>query len=333
MAITSYGYYNEVIPGAVAAGVFTLAAAHRYWVEDQNAVKVTRVTGGTRHISIAPGRFGAWGIYNISDDSVTLQLPNPTSGTQWHLVYARHVWADGESETTFETEPCGTSPTRPGAFTDVPGEEVWQPLAYVPITAGQSDPGIPTDLRAQGTAGGAVAITSDLALPYYEHLGAELWLGRTKYCRVLNAAGTAQQWMIDPGPYGRHQITQGSSGWGSSRTGWTTSQLSLRAIRDGNHVEIDFRTRRTLANIAVSSTGHVVDVPLFDLNPEWRPSNTVYAACTYINQNLGNSMGLVTLDTGGVIWFTAGTPNQALRRMDPGSWSLSCTFNFIQQGA
>jgi hypothetical protein len=334
VAITSRNYYNDVVPGADAARLFTLASARRFWCEDQNAVKVSRVVGGTRQIKIAPGRFGAWGISNYNDSEVTLQLPNPSSGTQWHLAYAEHVWADGASATTFKTEPCGTTATKPGAYEVTPGDTVWQPLAYVPITAGDSDPGLPVDLRVQGTAAGSAAITSEMALPYYEFLGEELWLGKTRYSRILNAAGTAQEWLIDKGPYGRNAINPAPSSWGTSYTGWTTTALNSRMIRDGNSVELDLRITRVGASLSVGPDGHIADVKMIKLNQEWWPSHVTYSGgCSYIGPDNRNYAGLCNINEEGDVSFIAGTGTKAIAQKSIGAWSVSATFRYTQQGA
>ena len=325
----SYGYPGTIEPGAVWAQM-QWGLGNRYWVYSQAHLRVTPVSNGTRQVSVASGFFGGWGILDHNDASVTVSLPTVSSGTKWFLIVARRTWQTTNA-TSFTYIDCGTSPTYPAERNQEPGVIDDQPLAFVPLTAGSTVPGTPRDVRVIGTSPDNQIIMDELALGYMTFTGVRLRLGTTDYVRGLNASGSPV-WQIDRGPFGRNPITVYPSGWGSSRSGWTTAQLVSRAIRDGNTVQIDLRIRRVGSNIPVGSGGGVTDVPLFDVVSELRPSNTVYTACTYINQDSSNSDGLVSLDTSGTVWFTAGTPNRNLRQMPVGSWSLSATFVYIQTG-
>lgn len=333
MAINSWGYFNDVTPG----DQWSLTAAYataRFWVYNQDAVRVTPLIGGTREVQISTGEFGCYGIYNENTTVATVQLPAPVSeGTQWYLISATHTWADALSATTFEALHCGSVAQIPAGRVVNPGTKVTQPLAYVPITFGESDPGTPIDLRAMGIGREDVLINSEFALPYLAYAGMRCRLGKIEYSRTLNSSGTTHEWFINRGSFGRNPITDTSS-WGSSYSGWTTVGVTTRAVRDGNSVELDFRIRRTGANINVASDGGVVDANaiMFNANSEWRPTRPAYAIASYISPGGGNYMGLASIDTNGDISFTAGTPGVVLSQRPAGSWSLSCTFNFIQTG-
>jgi hypothetical protein len=333
MAITSWGYFNEVTPGDQWSLTAAYATGSRFWVYNQDAVKVTPKIGGVREVNISAGEFGCYGIYNNSDAVATVQLGVPGSGTQWWLIVARHTWADALSATTFEALHCGSIAQLPAGMEVTPGDTVTQPLAYVPITVGDSDPGTPIDMRAMGTGKDDVLINSEFALAYLAYAGMRCRLGKTEYSRSLNAAGTGHEWVINKGPYGRDAITAASTSWGTSSSGWTTADLNSRMIREGNTVHLNLRIRRSGSTINVAADGGVVDQGMITTNAEWRPTNTIYTACSYISPGGGNYQGLAVWGDNGLISFTAGTPNIDLATQPAGSWSLSCTFTHVQTGA
>src|SRR5690606_4002106 len=324
----SLGYPGAIAPGTAWANMQKGLGA-LYWCEDFGAARVTPLSGGTRQVQVGAGWFGGQGIVDYNDAPVTVTLPS-VSGNRWFLIVARRTWQTTNA-TSFTYIDCGTSPVYPPELNKDPGVIDDQPLAFVPLSAGSTVPGTPRDVRVMGSSPASMIIVDELALGYNANLGTRLRLGNREYVRGLTASGTPT-WLVDNGPFGRNPITVYPSGWGSSRSGWTTSQLVSRAIRDGNTVQIDLRIRRVGSNIPVGSAGGVTDVPMFDVVSELRPSNTLYTACSYINQDNSNSDGLVSLDTSGTIWFSAGTPNRNLRQMPAGSWSLSATFVYIQTG-
>lgn len=334
MAITSHGYFNEVIPGNIAARVFTFATNHRFWCYNQDAVRVTPVIGGTREIQISVGEFGSFGIYNSNNSVVTLQLDAPVSaGDQWWFVSATHTWDDGDSETTFELLHCGSVAQQPAGYTVDPGNTITMPLAYVPITFGDSDPGTPIDLRAMGTATGDVLVNSEQAISYLGYAGMSVWLGKTHYNRVLNSAGTNHSWSIDPGPWGKASGLVTSTAFAGGVGGWAFTGLGSVIRRDGNTVSGVLRLRRSSGgDIIVGPTGGVGDTLMCNISDAWRPSEPQSGlACTYIDQGGGNQQGSVTIDHLGDVKFTAGMPNRNLHVMPAGSWSISIPFTFIQE--
>jgi len=333
MAIESWGYFNEVTPGEQWSLSAAYATGSRFWVYNQDAVRVTPLIGGTREVNISAGEFGCFGIYNNSDAVATVQLGVPGSGTQWWLVVAKHTWADGASATTFEALHCGSVAQLPAGMDVDPGAVVTQPLAYVPIAVGQTNPGTPIDMRAMGTGKDDVLINSEYALAYLAYAGMRCRFGKTEYSRTLNAAGTAHEWLITKSPYGRDAIAAASASWGTSSSGWTTADLNSRMIRDGNTVHLNLRIRRSAGNLNVAADGGIGDAPMITTTTEWRPTNTIYTGATYIGPGGGNYLGLAAWGDNGVISFQAGTPNIDLAQVPAGSWSLSCTFTHVQTGA
>jgi len=326
----SIGYPGTIAPGTTWANM-QWGLGTRYFVYHQDNVRVTPVAGGTRQVSISAGYFGGWGILDQNDAPVTVSLPTVASGTKWFLIVARRTWQTTNA-TTFTYIDCGTSPVYPGTRNTSPGVIDDQPLAFVPLAAGSTVPGTPRDVRVMGTSPENQIINDDLALGYMAYLGVRLRLGTTQYVRGLNAAGNPV-WQIENGAYGRDAITEATSSWGSSMAGWTTAGVVSRAIRYGNVVELNLRSRKMSGDLVVGSAGGVVDTPIFTVSDAWKPSNTVQASCSYINPGLGNSQGLVSLDSDGVIKFTAGTPGQNVKAMPSGSWSIQTNFTFIQTGA
>src|SRR5690606_7666788 len=223
-----------------------------YWCEDFGAARVTPLSGGTRQVQVGAGWFGGQGIVDYNDAPVTVTLPS-VSGNRWFLIVARRTWQTTNA-TTFTYIDCGTSPVYPPELNKNPGVNADQPLAPVPLSAGWTAPGTPRDVRVIGSSPASMSIVAYWACGY-------------------KAAPATPTWLVDNGPFGRNPITVYPSGWGSSRSGWTTAQLVSRAIRDGNTVQIDLRIRRVGSSIPVGSAGGVTDVALFDVVSELRPSN------------------------------------------------------------
>lgn len=338
MAIESKGY-----PGLLNVPAFWWARlqwglGRRYFVYDQDAVRVTPVAAGTRQVSISAGFLGAWGVVDYNTAAFVLQLPVVESGTRWFMIVARRTWGTINA-TTFEFIDAGlatptTLPTRNVNF----GEVDDQPLALVPLTAGNTVPGTPIDLRVMGTDNGPVHARSELALQYLATLGMEVQIGTTTWRRVLNTAGTGHVWEKDPGAYGRVLlpvysqaavlVTQGN---------WTGASLSSEATPDGNDIELNLELLLRSGTITADSVGGLADIVIANVNAPYRPprikafSGMVLGGATAASR--GSYSALFRLGSNGNLVLSATQPNVTLHTNGAagnpdGDYTISCQLVF-----
>ena len=320
----------------------------RYWCKDQDHVKVTPLVGGTRQVRISAGHFGGWGVKDYNDAPIDLTLPTVASGTKDFLICARRTWGT-TNLTTFVAIPCGArngnDPTYPvigasdsGPRYGNPGVVDDQPLAFVSLTAGQTNPN-PTvrDVRALGINKQTIVIIDELATGYLEELGTELLLNRTRWSRVINSSGLPV-W-LKSGPDVRLPLYP-LGAYGSSQTGWTTSAfngatdqwLDQRLLSNGNDFELSFAIRRIGASLPVSD-GHIVDQIMMKLtNPAHWPEYPVDESCTYITSGGRNVLGGVTVRPSGDIAFTSGQGDWPIAQMTS-SWTVRAQFKWTKASA
>jgi hypothetical protein len=183
------------------------AGGRQYGVSGAAAWKVTTGVGGDRQIQIAPGRGFGFGVHDRTTDVATLTLPPSTSGTVWHLIAAHRDWAANESTFTSitgsATKQIPLRDTTPGTVDD-------QPLALVPVVAGQStivDANI-IDLRVWGGDGGAFA-KDELVLQFLNRLGTRVRIGNREWSRVIDSLGSPS-WAVT-GAETRHNGNPGAT--------------------------------------------------------------------------------------------------------------------------
>lgn len=300
--IESWGYANTIVPGAVWARVHAWAAGKRYWVYDQDHLRVTPVNNGTREVSLSTGYGGGQGIVDHNPTPLTLQLPVVTSGTRYFMVGLRREWGIVKA-TAFGYVAAGASgnillPARPVDF----GVGVdFQPLAMVPLAAGSAIPGTPIDLRVMGTEPGRQHALSELVLQYSDYLGAEIQIGGTTWSRVLNVGGTGHVWKRDP-------LVGSGSDVLTTFPGWTGADQVIKAKRQGSVVDLNFRVRRTGARIEAGAvTGHTADFNICTIKPDWRPAGRPSVRVPFFYDDF-SAVGQLTED--GVLSLTSATPDR-----------------------
>lgn len=189
MTINSWGYEGSIMPN-VDWALMQYALGHQYFVLDDASVKVTPAGDGTREVDISPGFFGGQGILDQNDASVRLQLPTVASGTNYFMIVARRTWGATQA-TTFDFIDAGTGATLPVRNVS-PGTLDDQPLALVPVVAGNTVPGNPIDLRAIGhSKGGPYFANSNLVLAYLDRVGTVVQIGNETWTRGLASWASA----------------------------------------------------------------------------------------------------------------------------------------------
>ena len=178
MAITSYGY-----DGSIGESVWARMAPRvgtPYWVTDPTHLAMTKNASVDRGVDISPGEFGGAGVFDTSDEKVTVSFDPVSKGWRYDLIVARRNWQGVGGKTTFEVIKGGSTRRVP-QFNRNPGVLDDQLLALVPIQAGRSQVDGIIDLR--GFAMNSACIVRDpLAMEGYNnwpgmvvHVGREIY--------------------------------------------------------------------------------------------------------------------------------------------------------------
>lgn len=238
MAITSVGY-DGTINEVQWASMISKVGMAAYGVADVPSWKVTAVAGVDRTVSIAAGVGWGYGVYDVSDANVTIQLDTVSSGSRWDLIVARRDWTGTGGVTTFAKVNGGTGKVIPGRTTG-PGVVDEQPIALVQIIAGQSQPGTIVDLRCWSSNGG-MAAASEEALAYLKVPGAMITVGTQIWTATIDPLSGLVNWN------GTSSIG-GSWTSGTVAPGWTIlSPVAVRSCAGGTmlHVKGEVRWDRT----------------------------------------------------------------------------------------
>lgn len=315
MAITSVGYAGAIAPNVDWAHL-QYVLGQEYFVSSEAAVRVTPVSTGTREVDIASGYFGGQGVLDFNSAAFRLQLPTVASGTTYFMIVARRTWGVTQA-TSFVAINAGTGAVLPARNTD-PGNIDDQPIALVPLTAGQTVPGTPIDLRAIGhSKGGPYSAFSILTLSYLTRVGTVVRVGNDTWTRIVNSSYVAT-WEKDPGVFGRIALPNASSsGVIVTATGWTAGSPMVNVgVSDGNAVHVDLQVRRTGAAIGTNSSGNITDNVIATLASPYRPKRRLvvpvmlaYSATSTDRTNFASGMGLSVLEPGGTWILVAGMPN------------------------
>lgn len=336
--ITSIGYAGTIAANDVWASLQATLGA-RYTVADPAAGRVTPLGSGTRQVNVAAGTIGGRGVLDQITSDFTVQLPTVASGTRWFMVVARRTW--GVTQATSVTSiDAGTSNSTIPARNTNPGTVDDQPLALVPLTAGNTVPGTPIDLRVIGTAkGGIVTGFNQLALSYFDEIGAQVRIGTDTWTRVVNGSYVAS-WAKDPGPYGRLSLTTATgTGLISLASGWALLSTS-RGTTDGNETDVFLELTRTGSAIGVDpNNGNLIDQTVGTVSTAYRPlrklaQSGLYAGNPDITKPPGiNGAALLQLGADGTLTLSAGAPGINLTKAATGTVSLSVHFNFSREDA
>src|SRR5690606_26207014 len=290
MAITSLFYAGDTDTVEWAIGSSRIGI--RYVAHGPNDCKVSVVSNATRTVAIAPGRISGGGVSDYNDAEVTIALPNVTSGTTYFLIGARRTWQVA-NETTFDYIEGTSEPIIPPRPTDA-GDEDFQPLALVPVTAGNTVPGTPIDLRCVGINGGFLVAQHDLVRSYMDEVGTSLRIGGSEWHRVANANGMPA-WIDVSAPTAIAEMT-GPSATASQGSGWTR-RSECRLVRDGKRRWLHYVVQRSGSAFRSSESGDLTDMALGQLHNEDRPASGVIVTAGGRVRSFSNSGG--TLLAGG----------------------------------
>lgn len=340
LAIQSWGYAGTIAPGSVWANM-QKGLGRRYWVESGASVRCTPVVGGTRQIQLTSGYFGGWGVLDYNDATATIQLPIVGSGTRFYLIVARRTWG-ATNATTFVAIDGGTSSATLPARNTTPGTLDDQPLWLVPLTAGNDTPGTPIDVRAVGAGDGPFRSGSDLARQYMDFEGVQLAIGTNLWTREPDGAGNPQ-WVKDPGVTDRVNLPVATQNavW-TSEAGWSGTDQRIRAVRQGNLVDLRIELKRTGARVLVDANGGIVggDIKIGTVNTVFCPSEITPFTYTY----LGGAAETTFASWGGhatiypatgpnaqAIILNSASPNQAVNVSSGSTWAFRAHLTFLQE--
>lgn len=185
--------YTEVFWGN-AHSVVPIGSS-TYGVRGTGDWKVSPVVGADRTVSIAPGYGWGCGVTDQTVANETLQFDTNGAGTRYDLVVVRRDWTPTAGVSKFMVVKGSATKAIPGTRKSGPGVEDDQPIALVPIIAGQTQPGPIIDLRCWAGNGGVVA-KDVLALGYLAQLGAAVLIGAATW-RYRFGANSTPGWFSD----------------------------------------------------------------------------------------------------------------------------------------
>lgn len=200
MAITSsIGYGGPVYDTEIPTWAKALGGLD-YTVFDETSWKVTAVGAAARTVQVAAGTGAGRGITDASDGTGdTVVLPNPASGSLWHLIVARRT--AGDAETTFTYCPGATTPEAAIAlrstFESTAGAEDDQPLALVRVTKDTSPVQGLIDVRCWQANGGLYGAHEHVRL-YLSRPGTQVMIGTDLWTYAVQASGTGSEWRRTP---------------------------------------------------------------------------------------------------------------------------------------
>jgi len=332
MAITSIGYPNTVGATNIDWANAQLGLGRGYWTQAGSAVQVTPKSDGTRQVNIGAGWFGAHGVVDHNLSTATVTLPTVASGTRWFMIVARRNWNPGSIGTTFTYIDGGTSnSTLPSRNTDgtVSGGSGLddQPLALVPLTAGDTVPGAPIDLRARCYLGDIYHAADERTLQYMAAYGRVIKVGNTTW--TYGPGGwQPDSKFVRSGPGLGNELGVSSAGGG-----WVTvSELNQKLSMDGRYRQLFLQARKAKGGDHVvfsPGSGHVNNTAVLSVdNADAKPPTDLSAVAFEYKANDGGVYGGVARYTAaGNFIIISGAPGTEIsyRESDLGSWTIKCT--------
>ena len=341
MTITSTGYPTDIGKTNIDWALMHLTLGRPYWTSG-SAVRVTPKTDGTRQVNISAGSFGGMGIYDYNNSVASLTLPSVSSGTRWFGIGAERNWNNGSVGTSFVVFGSGatsnaTIPTRDadGTTAGGSGKDV-QPLALVPLTAGDTVPGTPIDLRAITYGGNIYVAKDERVLQYLGHAGQQDVIGNVTWTHD-GFGWSPDREVVRSGPgYGN------PLGVASGGTGWATvSELVSKGTRDGNVRQLLLVARKSGGDIVIGAAGNVSGGDLTALsvtNTQWRPPHDIpgvqfeYKSNATGGSTSGTFGGTARYTTNGNLIIISGTPNTRIDSMSQGEgWTIRAQIQWIQE--
>jgi hypothetical protein len=158
----------------------------RYGVRSPADWKVTAVSGADRTVSIAAGRGFGHGVTDktVANETIQLDVVAGTAGTvRWDLIVCRRDWTPTGGTSQFLKVTGGATPVIPGGRLVGPGNIDDQPIALVPVIAGQTQPGTIIDLRTWSGDGGGIYGKDPLILSYLNSTGTRININGVDWIR------------------------------------------------------------------------------------------------------------------------------------------------------
>lgn len=339
MTISSVGYPTDVGKTNVDWARMQLGLGTRYWVYVDSHAKVAPKTDGTRQVTISAGILGGCGIKDELDVDEVVTLPPVASGKKWFLIVARRNWNTGSVGTTFTYIDAGTSsatlPTMNQDGLNASGNGLDdQPLALVPLSAGDTVPGAPIDVRVIGaSARGIYYAASEIVLQYNNYAGMQIQIGNVLWMRGLSNWEPSRE-ILRSGPGLGNPLVVASAG-----TGWATaSELLSKGTRDGNHMQLILVARKASTAFVFDGSGNVSGGDLSAItvgNLAWRPPHDIPGVeFEYFGDNNATFGGTARYTTSGNLIVVSGSPNTRIpvraANADPG-WSLRAQISWIRE--
>lgn len=184
--------------------------------------KVTGVSGADRTVSIAAGRGWDHGIIDKTVENDTIQLDpvaGPTGTVRWDLIACRRDPTPSAGKSEFVKVNGGANPVIPGGRLSGPGIRD-QPLALVPVIAGQTQPGTIIDLRTwSGDSGGLIA-NHDLVLSFLNEPGTQIHINGKDWIRKIGANDLPEWTTPSKAPF-RHWFAVSTMALNGEGGAWT----------------------------------------------------------------------------------------------------------------
>lgn len=300
------------------------AFGQEYFVSDNNAARVTVVSGTTVRVaagaSVAnPQVIGGRGVVDTFTAPHDLTLTPPSSdGTVHHLVCTRRTWQATQASSVTSVAGSATRAI-PSGRNKSPGTLDDQPLGLVAVTKAGSTvtATVVDDLRAIGYGSGSYLINSTMVMDYLSKPGYRFrmpdgteWLIALDGSRVQTAT---------PLELATSFPAENGEGWTAAGT-----QFPSQLTRNLRHRKLDLELRRVSGGpISPSPNGQINNVLVYRLTSATDfPSRMAQLNGTYLGTNAGDATASGYIDTAGRIYLTALSPNVELGGAVTGSWSL-----------
>lgn len=217
--------------------------------------KVTAVSGADRTVAIAAGRGWDHGIIDKTVDNDTIQLDpvaGPAGTVRWDLIVCRRDPTPSAGVSSFQKINGGATPVIPGGRLAGPGIRD-QPLALVPVIAGQTQPGTIIDLRTwSGDSGGLIA-KDDLVLSFLNATGTRIHINGKDWIRRAGA-NDSPEWFAPDEPTLHTPV---------SAPGWSvTGTIHSEPAGSKRKITVDTTVKRTGAAFTLDAEEWEFIIPL-----------------------------------------------------------------------
>lgn len=340
MTITSWGWDGSVDEGkwALMSG---LVGTDRVFRGDAD-FKPRAGTVSPRTVILSAGLALGSGVSVSSDAEITLTHSDVGVGqSRWDAIVIRRDWS-GTGGTASVVVVPGTAGS-PGAKTlptlnETPGDVEDQLVAWVQITAGQSQPTAIDDLRLRASP---VILAATLSAIRRPRLGQEAVLSDGRRYRYELVSGVAQ-WRGDRSIFSpltstqRTDIMTGAGGW--TVTGGVTQEL-IPLSSNSAWLTFEMTYRGASPITADDDSGNIGDVQIAQLVTPYFPSKPIIAPCDLVCRKgsptageLGVS-GTIRVGTDGKVYLTAGSPSMDVYLRPLGSASITASLMIVSNSA